>query len=562
MRKTRSADKVIYIALIALILLLCSCAAQPGVDPGVASSWQEQYDLGMRYLSQGNYREAVIAFNSAIEIDPKRSDAYIGLSDAYIGLGDTDSAINALREGYTVTGDERLRRRVEEIQSSRGTGPGSDVLPAELTVLLRMEAHVDESFIIEELDAMGGSTWNRLDVNSYNEDGYQERLEVFDETFYHYIEETMVSSHAWNYEYSPDYSSIRSYYDGDGKDVYVMGGGEWIDNRISRGRGNYIGDAKVYCNPYPGAERPVRVELEPLPSDRTQRDPSSRYIIADDEKGVGAYAVYEYDEAGNAVKITTYYASGQEVGFCVIEWGTLVLGHDGKYHLQYTAYDEASDGGAMVYKIFTSPDFVKPDELTLLGDPFYKVSYNRVLSSFSGYMITESTLNDGNNFTAWIDSAGRHKDDWGNGFYISNYLSEYDAARYHLSERYLTALIYGGHSYKGFSGIDIPPELRGLRLDDTIDTVMTKLGIAVEDRELLLSYTCADMRVTGYPDFPYKTSSCHFSTYDIPHMDDYSYWYNFMWWMSDQGYGIDLAVGFDSEQHLKYLGYGYMPPVM
>ena len=63
-------------AVILLLSLLVSCGQSQ------ESRWQEQYDLGMRYLSQGNYQEAVIAFTAAIEIDPKRAEALIGRGDA------------------------------------------------------------------------------------------------------------------------------------------------------------------------------------------------------------------------------------------------------------------------------------------------------------------------------------------------------------------------------------------------------------------------------------------------------------------------------------------------
>ena len=44
----------------------------------MGNTWQEQYDLGVRYLAEGNYEEAIIAFTAAIEIDPNRVEAYMG----------------------------------------------------------------------------------------------------------------------------------------------------------------------------------------------------------------------------------------------------------------------------------------------------------------------------------------------------------------------------------------------------------------------------------------------------------------------------------------------------
>lgn len=72
--------------LILCLSLLCSCSKS------LDKRWQEQYDLGVRYLSEGNYEEAVIAFTAAIEIDPKKIEAYNGLAEAYLVMGDYESA--------------------------------------------------------------------------------------------------------------------------------------------------------------------------------------------------------------------------------------------------------------------------------------------------------------------------------------------------------------------------------------------------------------------------------------------------------------------------------------
>ena len=84
---------------------------------GRKNTWQEQYDLGVRYLSEGNYEEAIIAFTVAIEINPKRAEAYERLADAYAALGDIENAVEILRQGIEAIGDNtlfpRLYRRVD-----------------------------------------------------------------------------------------------------------------------------------------------------------------------------------------------------------------------------------------------------------------------------------------------------------------------------------------------------------------------------------------------------------------------------------------------------------------
>ena len=78
--------------------ILCACAAK-------APTWQEQYDLGVRYLSEENYEEAIVAFSAAIEIDPKRAEAYVGVAKAYRGADDEASALAWLQKGMEQASD-------------------------------------------------------------------------------------------------------------------------------------------------------------------------------------------------------------------------------------------------------------------------------------------------------------------------------------------------------------------------------------------------------------------------------------------------------------------------
>lgn len=83
-----------YIVLaLVLTVALTSCAS-------AETRWQEQYDLGVRYLSEGNYQEAIIAFTAAIEIDPKQALAYVGRGDAYVASGETEENLTAAQTDY------------------------------------------------------------------------------------------------------------------------------------------------------------------------------------------------------------------------------------------------------------------------------------------------------------------------------------------------------------------------------------------------------------------------------------------------------------------------------
>lgn len=94
---------------ICLIIGLCACGQKETVP-----TWQEQYDLGVRYLSEGNYEEAIIAFAAAIEIDPKQADAYVSLADAYMGAGDYENAEATIKKGREACGDLEAFDRISD----------------------------------------------------------------------------------------------------------------------------------------------------------------------------------------------------------------------------------------------------------------------------------------------------------------------------------------------------------------------------------------------------------------------------------------------------------------
>ena len=97
----------VFLACIILILSISACG-QTG------PTWQEQYDLGIRYLSEGNYEEAIIAFTAAIEIDPKQVDAYLALSELYMDQEDYEAAVKILEQGLSNTDDSSIQVRLDE----------------------------------------------------------------------------------------------------------------------------------------------------------------------------------------------------------------------------------------------------------------------------------------------------------------------------------------------------------------------------------------------------------------------------------------------------------------
>ena len=98
--------KLLSFALsIVLALGIIGCGGTGGAASVPTETWQEKYDLGIRYLSEGNYREAILAFEAAIQIDPKQADAYLSLAQAYEAMGNAETARGVLTDGVAACGE-------------------------------------------------------------------------------------------------------------------------------------------------------------------------------------------------------------------------------------------------------------------------------------------------------------------------------------------------------------------------------------------------------------------------------------------------------------------------
>ena len=97
----------LFVGLLAAVLLLAltACAssvpaisepASPDAGEDETTDWQAQYDLGVRYLSEGNYEEAIIAFTAAIEIESMHAESYLGRAQAYDNLDDSNAIADYL----------------------------------------------------------------------------------------------------------------------------------------------------------------------------------------------------------------------------------------------------------------------------------------------------------------------------------------------------------------------------------------------------------------------------------------------------------------------------------
>ena len=107
--------KMVMVIGVALLLSLIVAGIFVLVANSNERKMTEQLEMGQKYLDEMDYEQAIVAYETAIEIDPKCEEAYLALADIYVALGDTERALEILAEGYRQTESGAILKRQEEI---------------------------------------------------------------------------------------------------------------------------------------------------------------------------------------------------------------------------------------------------------------------------------------------------------------------------------------------------------------------------------------------------------------------------------------------------------------
>ena len=263
------------------MLLFAFLVGLSACGQSVEAQWQEQYDLGVRYLSESNYEEAIIAFTAAIEIDSRQVAAYEQLSYAYQEIGDLDRSIEVLQTGYEATGDDGLLERLELLQQ-------------------HLVQETAAFFLTEQSVYLADGTLVSQTKVAYDEVGYMtKKIETTRSTT---TGQYMTYTQTWTFD--PAESSWiwwAAYGESD-----TNGVSEILEGPREKGLDNcgvsyqsVVADILVY----PDSEGNMPEVI--YPSD-----------VMDSDDALWHYAEYEYDNHGNAVRITTYQEDGSILGWC------------------------------------------------------------------------------------------------------------------------------------------------------------------------------------------------------------------------------------------------------
>ena len=99
-----------WLFLCLFCLILAGCANNSGAQ------LKKYLDLGQKYLTEMDYEQAIIAYNKAIEIDPKNIEAYQALTNIYEFQGDLDQARITMERALTaIPSNSELQTRYERL---------------------------------------------------------------------------------------------------------------------------------------------------------------------------------------------------------------------------------------------------------------------------------------------------------------------------------------------------------------------------------------------------------------------------------------------------------------
>ena len=303
--------------LVLTILLLTACG-QSG-----EAKWQEQYDLGVRYLSEGNYQEAIVAFTAAIEIDPKRPEAYVGRGDTYALSGDTEDNLSAALADYEAA------LALDETQAAAWLG---------LADVYIRRGEYDKAYEVlrEGLEKCGDSQEIADKIAEMESGVYTDSSNNIRRSNDYDMEGNLVAYTVYSYDFLGRRCGWENYnsFNAEGEDIGEIAMSNYCQvdfdeqNRPERYR---------FYNPdgTPSEYDTFTYNEEGLKSEQHRYDQSGKEICyflfyyddqgreiryeGYDENGMYGYWISEYDDQGNLVRETQYDADGTQVFYSTFE---------------------------------------------------------------------------------------------------------------------------------------------------------------------------------------------------------------------------------------------------
>lgn len=115
-KRTRGITIAVVVILAVMVVVIVVLALPRKSE---AQKLEEALSLGEKYLSELEYEQAIASYRTAIEIDPKCTDAYIGLANTYIAMGKPEEALEVLEEAEMAVGADTSEEDLERIREKK-----------------------------------------------------------------------------------------------------------------------------------------------------------------------------------------------------------------------------------------------------------------------------------------------------------------------------------------------------------------------------------------------------------------------------------------------------------
>lgn len=102
--------------IIALLLIAAAGAAVYFMLFHDSIRQAELIEAAQAYAAADDWENAVEAYSECVLLGSKDAEVYLGLAEAYDECGELDKAVQALKDGYSVTGDERVWNALTEYE--------------------------------------------------------------------------------------------------------------------------------------------------------------------------------------------------------------------------------------------------------------------------------------------------------------------------------------------------------------------------------------------------------------------------------------------------------------
>ena len=129
----KSAISILLLISLLLSMLISAGCSRRSVYTATA---MERLELAIKYLSEDNFEQAILAFHAVLEIDPRNIDAYKGLAGAYVMSGKPEEAKQILQDGMEeVEAPTVLKLALAGVYTDTGEAARAEDIIRELTAM-------------------------------------------------------------------------------------------------------------------------------------------------------------------------------------------------------------------------------------------------------------------------------------------------------------------------------------------------------------------------------------------------------------------------------------------